>query len=76
MVMADRTPPGSQRSTWVELGHARWLGRRESASAYWFFAPPVVVLFMPSRKQVDFRTGLRWIRAEIDRFLDGYVALA
>ena len=39
-------------------------------------APPVVVLFMPSRKQVDFRTGLRWIRAGIDRFLDGYVALA
>ena len=35
------------------------------------FAPPVVVLFMPSRKQVDFRTGLRWIRAEIDRFHDG-----
>ena len=34
------------------------------------FAPPVVVLFMPSRKQVDFRTGLRWIRAEIDRFSD------
>ena len=35
------------------------------------FAPPVVVLFMPSRKQVDSRTGLRWIRAGIDRFLDG-----
>ena len=36
MVLADRTPPGSQRSTWVERGHARRLGRRESASAYWF----------------------------------------
>ena len=40
------------------------------------FVPPVVVFFMPSRKQVDSRTGLRWIRAGIDRFLDGYVALA
>ena len=40
------------------------------------FAPPVVILFMPSRKQVDSRTGLWWIRAGIDRFLDGYVALA
>ena len=36
MVLANRTPPGSQRSTWVERGHARRLGRRESASAYWF----------------------------------------
>ena len=27
------------------------------------FVPPVIVFFMPSRKQVDSRTGLRWIRA-------------
>ena len=40
------------------------------------FVPPVVVLFMPSRKQVDSRTGLRWIRAGNDRFLAGYAALA
>ena len=40
------------------------------------FAPPVVVLFMPSRKQVDSRTGLRWIRAGNDLFLAGYAALA
>ena len=35
------------------------------------FAPPVVVLFMPSRKQVDFRTAALCCRAEIDRFHDG-----
>ena len=40
------------------------------------FVPPVIVFFMPSRKQVDSCTGLRWIRAGIDRFLDGYAALA
>ena len=37
---------------------------------------PVIVFFMPSRKQVDSCTGLPWIRAGIDRFLDGYAALA
>ena len=40
------------------------------------FVPPVIVLFMPSRKQVDSCTGLRWIRAGIDGFHDGYAALA
>ena len=35
------------------------------------FAPPVVVLFMPSRKQVDSGTDLPQTRAGIDRFHDG-----
>ena len=35
------------------------------------FSPPVVMLFMPSRKQVDSGTGLPQTRAGIDRFHDG-----
>ena len=35
------------------------------------FVPPVIVFFMPSRKQVDSCTGLPQTRAGIDRFHDG-----
>ena len=76
MVLTDRTPPDSQSSTWVERGHARRLGRRESDHVIWF-CPSCDRALDAMKKASGFPHGNTVLRrAGIDRFLDGYAGLA
>ena len=79
MVLTDRTPPDSQSSTWVERGHARRLGRRETDRVIWF-CPSCDRALDVMKKASGLSHGEKdkggSVRESIGFFLDGYAALA